>query len=242
MPGKKHQTYEGLGKKSGDKKQFKKGLSKKRKELKDFQKVKLKAGKLRPKGVNETKLEFQSKLILIREQLRQEAGGERIQVTISSDYSDRRCCLFFPIGYPSPSTQRNFSTETGRARYVEDTCAERWDRCLVASSSVSSRYVYSASFVGKCQSLSIRLAMLEDDLYSYWITRHVSSVHAVALPTTDLLDDPSQQRCSWTICTRARTNSTSAVFFVTVEQLFLAHLGESSATTDENQSIRETIH
>lgn len=94
MPGKKHQTYEGLGKKSGDKVPFKKGLSKKRKELKDFQKVKLKAGKLRPKGVNETKLEFQSKSILIREQLRQEAGGERIQVMISSDYSDRRCSLF----------------------------------------------------------------------------------------------------------------------------------------------------
>ena len=89
MPGKKHQTYEGLGKKSREKGTVKKGISKKKKELKDFQKVKLKAGKLRPKGLNETKLEFQSKSILIREQLRQEAGPERIQVTISFDYSDQ---------------------------------------------------------------------------------------------------------------------------------------------------------
>lgn len=148
----------------------------------------------------------------------------------------------FPIGYPSPSTQRNFSTETGRAGYIENTCAERWDRCLVASSSVSSRYVYSASLVGERQSLSISLAMLKDDLHSYCITRYVSAIHAVALPTTDLFDDPFKQWCSWTICTRARTNSSSAVFFITVEPSFLADLGESPATTDENQSIRETIH
>ena len=79
MGRKKHQTYEGLGKKSGDKVPFKKGLTKKKKEQKDFQKVKFKAGKLRPKGVNETKLEFQSKSIFIREQLRQDLGPERIQ-------------------------------------------------------------------------------------------------------------------------------------------------------------------
>jgi hypothetical protein len=80
MGGKKHQTYEGIGSKTRDKTPFKKGLSKKKKELKDFQKVKFKAGKPRPKGLNETKLEFQSKTILIREQLRQDFGPERIQV------------------------------------------------------------------------------------------------------------------------------------------------------------------
>ena len=79
MARKKHQTYEGLGNKARDKVPVKKGLSKKRKEQKDFQKVKLKAGKLRPKGLNETKLEFQSKSILIREQLRHDAGPERIE-------------------------------------------------------------------------------------------------------------------------------------------------------------------
>lgn len=79
MGRKKHQTFEGLGSKARDKVPFKKGLSKKKKEQKDFQKVKLKAGKLRPKGVNETKLEFQSKAILIREQLREDSGPERIQ-------------------------------------------------------------------------------------------------------------------------------------------------------------------
>jgi hypothetical protein len=79
MGRKKHQTYEGLGKKARDKVPVKKGLSKKKKEQKDFQKVKFKAGKLRPKGLNETKLEFQSKSILIREQLRQNLGPERIQ-------------------------------------------------------------------------------------------------------------------------------------------------------------------
>ena len=79
MGRKKHQTYEGLGSKARDKVPFKKGLSKKKKEQKDFQKVKLKAGKLRPKGLNETKLEFQSKSILIREQLRHESEPERIQ-------------------------------------------------------------------------------------------------------------------------------------------------------------------
>ena len=84
MSRKKHQTYEGLGKKSQEKFTAKKGLSKKKKEQKDFQKVKLKAGKLRPKGLNETKLEFQSKSIVIREQLRQELGPERIQVTSPS--------------------------------------------------------------------------------------------------------------------------------------------------------------
>jgi hypothetical protein len=79
MGKKKHQTYDGPGAKASDKVKFKKGLSKKKKEQKDFQKVKFKAGKLRPKGVNETKLEFQSKSILIREQLRQDTGPERIQ-------------------------------------------------------------------------------------------------------------------------------------------------------------------
>lgn len=79
MGRKKHQTYEGLGTKARDKVPVKKGLTKKKKEKKDFQKVKLKAGKLRPKGLNETKLEFQSKSILIREQIRQESGPERIQ-------------------------------------------------------------------------------------------------------------------------------------------------------------------
>ena len=81
MGRKKHQTYEGLGKKARDKVSVKKGMSKKKKEQKDFQKVKLKAGKLRPKGLNETKLEFRSKSILIREQIRQDHGNERIQVT-----------------------------------------------------------------------------------------------------------------------------------------------------------------
>lgn len=79
MARKKHQTYEGIGSKSRDKVTVKKGLSKKKKEQKDFQKVKLKAGKLRPKGLNETKLEFQSKSILIREQLRRDVGPERIE-------------------------------------------------------------------------------------------------------------------------------------------------------------------
>ena len=79
MARKKHQTYDGVGSKSREKGPMKKGLSKKRKELKDFQKVKFKAGKLRPKGLNETKLEFQSKSILIREQLRYDAGPEPIQ-------------------------------------------------------------------------------------------------------------------------------------------------------------------
>ena len=79
MAGKKHQTFEGLGNKAKGKGPAKKGLSKKKKELKDFQKVKFKAGKLRPKGLNETKLEFQSKSILIREQLRQDSGPERLQ-------------------------------------------------------------------------------------------------------------------------------------------------------------------
>ena len=79
MGRKKHQTYEGLGSKAREKGPAKKGLSKKKKELKDFQKVKLKAGKLRPKGLNETKLEFQSKSILIREQLRRDVGPERIE-------------------------------------------------------------------------------------------------------------------------------------------------------------------
>ncbi|CAF3385637.1 unnamed protein product [Rotaria sp. Silwood1] len=78
MGRKKHQTYEGLGTKARDKVPVKKGLSKKKKQQKDFQKVKFKAGKLRPKGLNETKLEFQSKSILIREQLRQDSGPERI--------------------------------------------------------------------------------------------------------------------------------------------------------------------
>lgn len=82
MGKKKHQTYEGLGKKARDKVPVKKGLSKKKKQQKDFQKVKLKAGKLRPKGVNETKLEFQSKTILIREQIKQDSGPERINDTL----------------------------------------------------------------------------------------------------------------------------------------------------------------
>ncbi|CAF0894656.1 unnamed protein product [Adineta steineri] len=77
MGGKKHQP--GLGKKAGEKGTFKKGISKKKKQQKDFQKVKLKAGNLRPKGLNETKLEFQSKSILIREQIREDLGPERIQ-------------------------------------------------------------------------------------------------------------------------------------------------------------------
>jgi hypothetical protein len=79
MGKKKHQTYEGLGTKARDKMPAKKGLSKKKKEQKDFQKVKFKAGKLRPKGLNETKLEFQSKSILIREQHREDLGPEPIQ-------------------------------------------------------------------------------------------------------------------------------------------------------------------
>jgi hypothetical protein len=79
MGRKKHQTYDGLGAKARDKVPVKKGLSKKKKQQKDFQKVKLKAGKLRPKGLNETKLEFQSKAIFIREQLREDSGPERIQ-------------------------------------------------------------------------------------------------------------------------------------------------------------------
>lgn len=79
MGRKKHQTFEGLGKKSSEKGPAKKGISKKKKEQKDFQKVKFKAGKLRPKGLNETKLEFQSKSIFIREQLRQDSGPERFQ-------------------------------------------------------------------------------------------------------------------------------------------------------------------
>ncbi|CAF3388265.1 unnamed protein product [Rotaria socialis] len=78
MGKKKHQTYDGVGSKARDKVPFKKGLTKKKKEKKDFQKVKLKAGNLRPKGLNETKLEFQSKSILIREQLRQDLGPEHI--------------------------------------------------------------------------------------------------------------------------------------------------------------------
>lgn len=80
MGRKKHQTYEGLGKKSRDQPPVKKGLTKKQKEKKDFQKVKLRAGKLRPKGLNETKLEFQAKSILIREQIRADLGPEKIQV------------------------------------------------------------------------------------------------------------------------------------------------------------------
>jgi hypothetical protein len=79
MGRKKHQTYDGPGTKAREKGPAKKGLSKKKKQQKDFQKVKFKAGKLRPKGLNETKLEFQSKSIFIREQLRQDLGPERIE-------------------------------------------------------------------------------------------------------------------------------------------------------------------
>ena len=78
MGRKKHQTYEGFGTKTRDKLSVKKGLSKKKKQQKDFQKIKLKAGKLHPKGRNETKLEFQSKSIFIREQFRQDFSSERI--------------------------------------------------------------------------------------------------------------------------------------------------------------------
>jgi hypothetical protein len=94
MGGKKHQTFEGLGKKARDKTCAKKGLSKKRKEQKEFQKIKFKAGKLRPKGLNETKLEFQSKSILIREQLRQDLGPERIQVRMLLCYLSYRFHMF----------------------------------------------------------------------------------------------------------------------------------------------------
>ena len=102
MAGKKHQTYEGLGKKSRDKVPMKKGISKKKKEQKDFQKVKLKAGKLRPKGLNETKLEFQSKSILIREQLRYDLGPEKLQVNLIDSISSLILCL--SVGYSSSFT------------------------------------------------------------------------------------------------------------------------------------------
>lgn len=100
MGRKKHQTYEGLSNKSRDKVPVKKGLSKKKKEQKDFQKVKLKAGKLRPKGLNETKLEFRSKSILIREQIRQDHGVEKIQVNcllvnFQSRKKKRHMCFCF---------------------------------------------------------------------------------------------------------------------------------------------------
>ena len=78
MGKKRHQTSEAFGRKARDAAPVKKGLSKKKKQQKDFQKVKLKAGKLRPKGLNETKLEFQSKSILIREQIRQDSGSQHI--------------------------------------------------------------------------------------------------------------------------------------------------------------------
>ena len=122
MSRKKHQTYEGLGKKSQEKFTVKKGLSKKKKEQKDFQKVKLKAGKLRPKGLNETKLEFQSKSIVIREQLRQELGPERIQVTSPSP---TYIFVFSSFLGHSPSLATWYiSSQTRRPRRIENTAAE----------------------------------------------------------------------------------------------------------------------
>ena len=115
MARKKHQTYEGLGKKNRDKVPVKKGLTKKKKEQKDFQKVKLKAGKLRPKGLNETKLEFKSKSILIREQLRPDLGPEKIQVNRLETFSSFRPIRRFRIfcfDYAKAHPHRNWPCST----------------------------------------------------------------------------------------------------------------------------------
>ncbi|CAF0770201.1 unnamed protein product [Didymodactylos carnosus] len=80
MGKKKHQEYEfGGGKKVS--KNNRSGSSKTKKN-KDFQKVKLRAGKFRPKNLNETKLQFQTRSIFIREQIAKDYNTEKIDEII----------------------------------------------------------------------------------------------------------------------------------------------------------------
>ncbi len=57
-------------------------------KYKDFQKVKLKAGKPLPKGLNETKTGFKSKSIQIKEQLKvdtsQATTRKKLNISVSS--------------------------------------------------------------------------------------------------------------------------------------------------------------